>query len=73
MFTRKGDIVTAIAVLVLVIGTATGNAYVMLGLSAAGLVVSAALYRGYSKPLASLVVLAVAGAAFAAGFVMSVR
>jgi hypothetical protein len=42
---RKDGIVTAIGVLVLVIGTATGNAYVMLALAVVALVVLAVFFR----------------------------
>ena len=75
MFTHKDGIVTAIGVLVLVIGTATGSAYVMLGMAVAGLVLSAILYRGNFKHRAGLVVLAATAAAvaFATGIVLSVR
>jgi hypothetical protein len=73
MITRNEGLPIAIAVIVLVIGAATGSAYVMLGLAVAGLVLSMALYRGRWTHLASVVVLAAAGAAFAAGFLMSVR
>ena len=42
---RRDNLVTAIGVLVLLLGTATGNAIVMLGLSVVALVVIAVFYR----------------------------
>ena len=75
MFTYKDGILTAIGVLVLMIGTATGSAFAMLGMAAAGLVLAAILYRGSYKDRGRLVVLAAAAAvvAFATGIVLSVQ
>jgi hypothetical protein len=77
MLTRKDGIVIAIAIVVLVIGTATGSAYAMLGMAVAGLIVSAILYRGTFQHREGLIVLTatavVTAVAFAAGFVLSVR
>ena len=42
---RKNSIVTAIGILVLVIGTATGSAYAMLAMAAVGLTLIAISYR----------------------------
>jgi hypothetical protein len=42
---RKDDILGAITVIVLLIGTATGSAYVMLGMSVTALILLALLYR----------------------------
>jgi hypothetical protein len=77
MFTDKEGIVTAIGVLILVIGAATGNAYAMLAMAAAGLVLCAILYRGSYKGGTGLVLLAAtataAVVAFAAGIALSGR
>ena len=72
MFTQRDGIVTAIAVLVLVIGTATGNAYAMLAMAVAGLALSVVLYRRHFTGRTALVVLTAAVVAFAAGIALSV-
>ena len=73
MFTRKDSILIATAVLVLVIGTATGSAYAMFGMATVGLVLAAILYRGSLKNRPALVVLTAttAAVAFAIGFALS--
>ncbi len=73
MFSNKDGIPIAIAILVLVIGTATGNAYAMLGMAVAGLVLCTILYRWNSKDRAGLVVITATAAAvaFAAGIALS--
>jgi|GEM_PF-3892996 len=72
MFSHKEEIVTAIGVLVLVIGAASGSAYVMLGMATAGLVLSAALYWGNTTYRTGLVVLTAAIISFVAGVALSV-
>jgi hypothetical protein len=42
---RRDDILGAIAVIVLIIGTATGNAYAILGMSVTALILLAVFYR----------------------------
>lgn len=42
---RKDDMLAVVAVVILVIGAATGNAYVMLGMSVAVLVLLVLLFR----------------------------
>jgi hypothetical protein len=44
-YSRKSGIVTAIGIVVLLLGTATGNAYAMLAMAVVALVMIAALYR----------------------------
>jgi hypothetical protein len=76
MFTRNDGILIAIAVIVLVIGTAIGSAYVMLGMAVTGLVISAVLYRANFKQRGSVIVLTATVVALAAGiigFILSVR
>ena len=63
---RRDDLFGAIAVCVLLIGTATGNALVMLGMSVAALVVMAVFGR---KRLTSGALLAVLVAAVTAALV----
>src|SRR4029450_8230869 len=72
MFTRKDGILTAIGVMVLLIGTATGSAYAMLGMAVAGLALSLFLiYRWNLKGNTSLIVLTVAVTAMAIGIALS--
>jgi len=73
MFTRNDGIIIAIAVTVLTIGTATGSAYVMLGLAVAGLVLAAVIYRGSSKGRGTLIVSTAAATAFAFGIAWSMH
>ena len=60
---RRDDIPGAIALIVLLIGTATGNAYALLALSVAALALLAAYYRRRAWPGPIVVALAAAGAA----------
>ena len=70
---RKDDLLGAVAVTVLLIGTATGNAYAMLGMSVTALVLMAVFCRrriGNGSPLVALVA---AVTAAAIGIVMAMR
>jgi hypothetical protein len=61
---RRDDILGAIAVMVLLIGTATGSAYVMLGMSVTALFLLALFYRrriGTGAILAAVVAAVTAG------------
>ncbi len=71
MFTRE-NAVLAIGLVVLIIGAATGSAYVMLGLAAVGLVLATLIYRPHRREsLRQFVVTAVA-AVIATGIVWSI-
>lgn len=70
---RKDDLLGAIAVIVLLIGTATGNAYTMLGMSVAALTVLAVFCRRQIGSGAILVALVAAVTATVIGIVMAVR
>ena len=70
---RKDDLLGAIAVIVLLIGTATGNAYAMLGMSVAALVLIALFCRRRIGSGALLVALVAALTAAAIGIVMATR
>ena len=52
---RWDDMVGAIAVMVLLIGTASGSAYVMLGMSVTAIILLAAIYRQHLATGAILV------------------
>jgi hypothetical protein len=70
---RKDDLLGVIAVIVLLIGTATGNAYTMLCLSAAAFVLMAVFCRQRIGSGALLVAIMAAGTAAAIGIFMAVR
>lgn len=71
---RNGGILAVIALATLLIGTATGNAYVMLGLSVVALVTLAALFQQKFRGGAFLAVLvAAATAATATGIIFAMR
>ena len=70
---RRDDWLGAIAVIVLLIGTATGNAYAMLGMSAAALVLMTVFCRQRIGSGAILVALVAAVTAAAIGIVMAIR
>jgi hypothetical protein len=58
---RKDSIAAAIGVLVLLIGTATGNAYAMLAMSVVALAVMVILYRrGLSRNMIRAIIVAAA-------------
>ena len=62
---RRDDMLGVIGVVILLIGAATGNAYVMLGMSAAVLLLLAVFFRrqiGRGAPLVSFVVAVTAAA-----------
>jgi hypothetical protein len=61
---RRDDVVGAIGVIIVIIGTATGNAYAMLGLSVTALALLTVFYRQQigSGPLLVAFVAAVTGA-----------
>ncbi len=70
---RKDDFLGAIAVIVLLIGTATGNAYAMLGVSVAALALMAVFCRRRIGNGPLLVALVAAVTAAAIGIVMAIR
>lgn len=70
---RKDDLLGATAVIVLLIGTATGNAYAMLGMSVVSLVLIAVFCRQKIGGGAILVALVAAVTATAIGMVMAMR
>jgi len=70
---RIDDLLGAIAVIVLLIGTATGNAYTMLGMSVVSLVLIAAFCRQKIGSGAILVALVAAVTATAIGIVVAMR
>jgi NAD/NADP transhydrogenase beta subunit len=70
---RKDDWLGTIAVVVLLIGTATGNAYGMLGMSVAALALIALFYRKQMGSGAILVTLVAAVTATVIGTVMAKR
>ncbi len=70
---RSDDLLGAIAVSVLLIGTATGNAYAMLGMSVASLVLMAVFCRRRIGSGALLVTLVATVTAAAIGVVMATR
>jgi hypothetical protein len=70
---RSDDILGAIAVVVLLIGTATGSAYVMLAMSVTALVVLALFHRQRIGTGAILAAFVAAVTAAIIGFVVSMR
>lgn len=71
--TRRDDLLGAIAVIVLLIGTATGNAYALLAMSVTAFILLTAFYRRrvWGGPI--LVALVAAVAAAVIGVVTTVR
>jgi hypothetical protein len=70
---RTDDILGAFAVAVLLIGTATGNAYAMLGLSVLALLLMVVFCRRRIGSGAILVALVAAATAAAIGIVMAIQ
>ena len=70
---RRDDLLGAIAVIVLLIGTATGNAYAMLGMSVVALVLIAMFYGRRIGSGAILVAAVAAVTAAVIGVVMATR
>lgn len=70
---RREDILGAIAVIVLLIGTATGSAYVMLGMSVTALILLTLFYRQGIGTGAILVAFVAAVTAAIIGIVLSMR
>lgn len=70
---RRDDILGAIAVIVLLIGTATGSAYVMLGMSVTALILLALFYRQRIGTGAILAAFVAAVTAAIVGIVVSMR
>jgi len=70
---RRDDVLGAIAVIVLLIGTATGSAHVMLGMSVTALVLLALFYRQRIGTGAILTAFVAAITAAIIGFVVSMR
>ena len=70
---RRDDLLGAIAVVVLLIGTATGNAYAMLGMSVAALALIALFCRKQMGSGAILVMLVAAVTATVIGTVLAMR
>lgn len=68
---RSDDVLGAIGVSVLLIGTATGNAYAMLGMSATALILLAAFYRRQMRGGALLVAFVAAVTAAVIGVVVA--
>jgi hypothetical protein len=70
---RRDDILGAIAVIVLLIGTATGSAYLMLGMSSTALILLALFYRQRIGTGAILATFVAAVTAAIIGIVVFVR
>ena len=70
---QRDDIVGAIGVMVLLIETATGNAYVMLGLSLTAFIALTVFYGQKIGRGSILVALAAAGTAAVIGIVVALR
>ena len=70
---RRDDAVGAIAVIVLLIGTATGSAYVMLGMSVTALILLAVFYRQHLGTGAILAAFVAAVTAAIIALVVSLR
>jgi hypothetical protein len=70
---RRDDIVGAIAIIVLLIGTATGNAYAMLAMSVTALILLAVFYRRQIGSGPILVALVAAVTAAVIGVVLALR
>lgn len=70
---QRDDLLGALAVIVFLIGTATGNAYAMLGMSVVALILIAVFRRERIGSGAILVTLVAAVTALAIGIVMTMR
>jgi len=70
---QRDDIVGTIGVMVVLIGTATGNAYVMLGLSVTAFLALTVFYRRKLGRGSILVALVAAGTAAVIGIVVALR
>ena len=70
---RKDDMIGAIAVIVLLIGAASGNAYAMMGIAVAALMLIAIFNREKMGTGATLVTLVGAVTALIIGLVMALR
>lgn len=70
---RRDDVVGAIAVIVLLFGTATGSAIVLLGMSVTALVLLALFYRKHIGTGAILAALMAALTAAIIGIIVSTR
>ncbi len=70
---RRDDLVGAVAVIVLLIGTATGSAYVMLGMSVTALILLAVFYRKHMGTGAILAAFVAAVTAAIIAIVVSMR
>jgi hypothetical protein len=71
--TRRDGLLVAIALFALLIGTATGNAYAMFGISLAALVLVTIWYRKWISSGALLITSLAAVTAFAIAFVLTLR
>jgi polyferredoxin len=70
---RSDEMLGAIAVIILLIGTATGSAYVMLGMAATALTLFAVFYRGKIGRGAILVAFVAAITAAVIGIVAAIQ
>ena len=70
---RRDDLIGAIGVIILLIGTATGNAYAMLGMSVTALTILAVFYRRQIGSGALLVTFVAAATAAVIGIVVANR
>jgi hypothetical protein len=70
---RRDDMLGAVAVIVLLIGTANGSAYVMLGMSVTVLILLALFYRQHLETGAILAAFVAAVTAAIIGIVVSMR
>jgi hypothetical protein len=70
---RRDDLLSVIAVIIILIATATGNAYAMLGISVTALIVLAAFYGRRIGSGSILVALVAALTAFVIGAVVASR
>jgi hypothetical protein len=68
---RKAEIVTAIGLLVLLLGTATGNAFALLAMSLVALAVITIFYRQELRRHAWLVILAATATAVTVSFTIA--
>jgi O-antigen ligase len=68
---RKGGIVAAIGLLVLLLGTATGNAYMMLAMAISALAIIAIVYRGKLGRGAMLAITAATATAITVAFAIA--
>jgi len=70
---RRDDILGAIAVIILLFGTATGNAYAMLGMSVTAIILLAVFYRRQIGSGPILVALVAAVTATVIGIVVAIQ